>query len=208
MYKVFIDSLAVYFVKKTPVIKNIFVEQTEIVKVEKTDFNVVLTKILDLKYQSIDKVFFVTEFVEGLWSFFVSNYQKRIAAGGIVVNKKGEFLMIFRNNKWDLPKGHLDEGETIEECAIREVEEECGITKLKVIKPITITYHTYEYEGCQVLKENHWYLMSYSGEENLVPQFEEGITGVEWQSKLQVHESLKNTYGSILDVFENVSFFE
>lgn len=202
MYKVFIDSLVVYFLKNKRQIKNVFVEQTEIVEVQKSDFNVVLTKISDLKRQNIDKLVFVCQELDVLWEFFVSKYQKRIAAGGLVVNEKEECLLIFRNDKWDLPKGHLEKNESIEECAVREVEEECGIRDLEIDKPIIITYHTYEYKGVQVLKENHWYLMRYKKNEKLVPQIEEGITKVEWQNIKHVEASLQNTYGSILDVFK------
>lgn len=208
MYKVFIDSLVVYFLKNRQQIKNIFVEETEIVEVQKSDFNVVLIKISDLKRQNIDKLVFVCQDLDLLWDFFVSKYQKRIAAGGLVFNKKDEWLMIFRNDKWDLPKGHLEKNETIEECAIREVKEECGISELEIIKAITITYHTYEYKGIQVLKENHWYLMTSDGTEQLIPQIEEGITKVEWQDAKLLKESLKNTYGSILDVFESIALID
>ncbi|MCT4582581.1 MAG: NUDIX domain-containing protein [Flavobacteriales bacterium] len=202
MYKVFIDSLAVYFAKKAPEIKNIFVEQTKIYKVQKGEFNVVLTKILDFKDQNIDKLVFITENVEELWLFFKSNFQHRIAGGGVVFNKKSNVLMIYRNEKWDLPKGHLDNNETIEACAIREVEEECGIVQPKIVKKISVTYHTYEYKGKNVLKENHWFLMSYDGEGQFQPQIEEGITEVAWKTQDEIKDCLQNSYGSIQDVIE------
>ena len=132
MYKVFIDSLAVYFAKNDSKFKNIFVEETKIYKVEKSEFDVVLTKILDFKDQNVDKLVFVSESLEDLWQFFKSNYDVRIAGGGVVFDKKKNVLLIFRNGKWDLPKGHLDKNEHIEDCAIREVEEECGIIQPKI----------------------------------------------------------------------------
>jgi 8-oxo-dGTP pyrophosphatase MutT (NUDIX family) len=176
MYKVFIDSLQVYFIKKGVEIKNIFVENTNFYEVEKSNLMVTLTKISDFKSDNVDKVVFLCVDVKEVWEVFVQGYQLRVAAGGLVFNQKKEVLMIFRNDFWDLPKGHIELNESIEECAIREVEEECGILAPKVIDKIIITYHTYFYKGQKVLKENHWFKMTYIGDEKLVPQIEEGIT--------------------------------
>ncbi len=202
MYKVFIDSLAVYFAKNDSKFKNIFVEETKIYKVEKSEFDVVLTKILDFKDQNVDKLVFVSESLEVLWQFFKSNYDVRIAGGGVVFDKKKNVLLIFRNGKWDLPKGHLDKNEHIEDCAIREVEEECGIIQPKIQEELLVTYHTYEYQGKKVLKQNHWFLMQYEGHDKLQPQVEEGITKVEWKSQTELDVCLQNSYGSIQDVFD------
>src|SRR5215510_275068 len=99
--------------------------------------------------------------------------KKIIAAGGLVVNDRDELLMIFRRGKWDLPKGKLDKGESLKDCAIREVEEETGLKNITLGPPLIITYHTY-HEGARfILKESHWYKMSVSGQQNLVPQTEE-----------------------------------
>src|SRR5665213_836447 len=114
---------------------------------------------------------------------FFKHFHLIQAGGGLVKNKNQDILMIFRRDKWDLPKGKLDEGETIEECAKREVEEETGLSHLKIIKPITITYHTYILFGKHNLKETHWYLMNASGDEKLIPQTEEEITEIIWAKK-------------------------
>ena len=127
------------------------------------------------------------------WKDFCSRYTLIEAAGGIVYNNQDELLMIFRNGKWDLPKGKLEQGETKQHCAIREVEEECGVSGLNIIKQVPNTYHTYFDNDESILKTTYWYLMTtdYSG--NLKPQKNEGITKVSWTDKgLNVLERLLN----------------
>lgn len=122
------------------------------------------------------------------------------AAGGLVINKKGAVLMIFRRGKWDLPKGKLDEGETIEECAKREVQEETGLQELKIGKLIEITYHTYIQFGKHLLKESHWYHMEATGDEKLIPQTEEDITEITWANKEVIKKNILNTFPTIVSV--------
>ena len=119
------------------------------------------------------------------------------AGGGLIKNKNQEILMIFRREKWDLPKGKLDEGETIEQCAKREVEEETGLSHIKIIKLITITYHTYILFGKHNLKETHWFLMNAVGDEKLIPQTEEEITEITWAKKEELSKYLMNTFPTI-----------
>ncbi|HUZ60714.1 MAG TPA: NUDIX hydrolase [Hanamia sp.] len=126
------------------------------------------------------------------------------AAGGIVNNEKDEVLMIFRRDKWDLPKGKLDEGESIEECAIREVREETGLKELQIIKPIEITYHTYKLFGKHILKETHWYAMKANGNEKLIPQTEEEITGIIWVKKSGLEKYFSNSYPTIVDILKKI----
>jgi len=127
------------------------------------------------------------------------------AAGGLVFNNDGDILMIFRNGKWDLPKGKLEIGESVEECAIREVEEECGILDLIIENKIKDTYHTYVLEGENILKKTYWYKMKTDYSAKLVPQIEEGITKASWVDKDQISKKLKNSYGNISDVLNEMS---
>ena len=120
--------------------------------------------------------------------------------GGVVTNKEGAVLMIFRRGKWDLPKGKIDEGETLEECAIREVTEETGADKLKIIKPLTITYHTYSEFGKEILKESYWFLMKTNTEQDLVPQVEEDITELLWVDVKSLSKHMSNTFPTIKSV--------
>lgn len=127
-----------------------------------------------------------------------------IAAGGLVQNLKGEFLFIFRRGKWDLPKGKTEKGEKIEDAAIREVQEECGISELKIIRPLLKTFHTYELKGKKILKETHWFLMKTNWQGKLIPQNEEDITEAIWVDKKIVKELLENTYDSIKEVVKGI----
>jgi len=122
------------------------------------------------------------------------------AAGGIVVNEKKEILFIYRLEKWDLPKGKLEKGEKLEECAIREVEEETGVTNIKLLKKAGETYHTYDAYGKHYLKISHWYHMSCKGKQKLVPQTVENITEIKWVKQTQLKDVLSNTYPSVKDI--------
>jgi 8-oxo-dGTP pyrophosphatase MutT (NUDIX family) len=127
------------------------------------------------------------------------------AAGGLVQNENNEFLLIFRRGKWDLPKGKTDKGEELEDCAVREVEEETGLKNVKLISPLTITYHTY-HEGARfVLKESHWYNMKISGAQKLVPQTTEDIHEIKWVKAEDFTPYLKNTFPSVSDVLKLIS---
>ena len=137
------------------------------------------------------------------WESFCAGYKLIEAAGGLVYNDKNQMLMIFRNGKWDLPKGKLEVGENIEQCAIREVEEECGISGLKIMKQLQETYHTYEINGGGILKCTYWFAMRSSFEGNLVPQTKEGITKVEWVNEEGVAKKSEDSYGNIKELFLN-----
>ena len=122
------------------------------------------------------------------------------AAGGVVKNQAGKYLFIYRNDKWDLPKGKIEKGEKTKVAAVREVEEECGITVSKLGDKICKTYHAYIYREEVVLKKTHWYKMKYRGQEKLKPQKEEGITDVRWFKKQDTGTITANTFPSIMDV--------
>nr|WP_294876687.1 NUDIX domain-containing protein [uncultured Pedobacter sp.] len=124
------------------------------------------------------------------------------AAGGLVKNAKGNYLFIFRNKKWDLPKGKVEKDEKMKEAALREVEEECGVKIFTNDEKLCKTYHVYTLGSKLVLKKTNWYSMSVKGEPKLIPQKEEGITKASWLSKLELNQVLKNTYPSIVQVME------
>lgn len=137
---------------------------------------------------------------EALFHEFKRNFTIILAGGGIVRNEKNELLMIFRRGKWDFPKGKLDKGELIEDCAKREVEEECGIKVSNIISPLTITYHVYDEFGKQILKETHWFVMEAKSDQPLIPQIEEEITSIEWVGLDLIHQNMENSYGQIRDL--------
>lgn len=129
------------------------------------------------------------------------------AGGGLVKNQSDEVLFIFRRGKWDLPKGKLDEGETLEQCAIREVEEETGVTQLTLMDFLLITEHQYEERGIMILKETHWWLMEAKGNQLLIPQKEEDITEIKWIGQADFQIVFQNTYPVILDVLKAGGYF-
>ena len=142
------------------------------------------------------------EIITENWESFCANYMLIEAAGGLVYNNKNQLLMIFRNGKWDLPKGKLEVGENIEQCAMREVEEECGVSGLIITQQLQETYHTYEINGQKILKRTYWFEMKSSFKGNLVPQTKEGITAVVWVDEQDIAEKLENSFGNIIELFK------
>ncbi|TKC06316.1 NUDIX hydrolase [Pedobacter frigoris] len=124
------------------------------------------------------------------------------AAGGLVKSDKGNYLFIFRNKKWDLPKGKVEKGEKMKEAGLREVEEECGVKIHTNDEKICKTYHVYTLGAKLVLKKTNWYSMTVKGEPKLIPQKEEGITKATWLNKTELKPVIKNTYPSIIQVLE------
>ena len=122
------------------------------------------------------------------------------AGGGIVQNEKNEILFIHRLGKWDLPKGKLEEGETIELCAKREVEEETGVTNLCLKSKIGETYHIYQIKEKSILKISHWYHFTCPSLQNTTPQTEEDITEIKWIAPAYFHIPLSNTYNNIIEI--------
>lgn len=142
----------------------------------------------------------ITGNTESNWRNFSSFFTIIEAAGGLVQNESGHWLFIHRNGVWDLPKGKLEEGEKIEECAVREVAEECGIAEPEIIKPLQTTYHTYEMNGEKILKPTYWYLMKSDDSSELTPQTEEGITNVKWVPIEKARALVEQSFGSIKQV--------
>jgi 8-oxo-dGTP pyrophosphatase MutT (NUDIX family) len=151
-------------------------------------------------------VIFYYHDLEILWADFRAHFKEIDAAGGLVHNENNEYLLIFRKGKWDLPKGKIDEGETPEQAALREVEEECGVRDLMIGKELAPSYHTYEQEGLRILKKTYWYDMT-SAQQEFTPQAEEDIEKVEWQNlgadvveKLDTYPNIRLILRSVIDL--------
>ena len=130
---------------------------------------------------------------------------KLIYAAGGLIEHEDKFLFIYRLDRWDLPKGKLEMGESPDEAAIRECEEECGISQLSIRNELPSTFHIYKYKGKFALKKTFWFSMTTMHKGILVPQIEEKIEKVEWLDKNQISEIvLKNTYPAILDVINPI----
>ncbi len=123
------------------------------------------------------------------------------AAGGVVTNKEGKVLLIYRLKKWDLPKGKLDKGENFKMTAVREVEEETRV-KVKLKHRITTTWHTYTIKDKPILKRTKWYAMACLDDAGMTPQKAENIEKLAWMNDEEVATALKKSYRSIRHVME------
>ena len=153
-----------------------------------------VTKILE----SHNCVAVVSADPDAAFRSFAADFTQIEAAGGVVVNDCGEGLMIHRNGRWDLPKGHLECGERIEECAAREVEEETGVAA-RVVRPLCETLHAYYFPKTArwELKRTHWYELHAPGCAGLTPQIEEGIDSAVWCAPREVADNLRDAFPTI-----------
>ncbi len=200
MYKVFIENRPVIICEKNTFLLDstiLFAENVE--SLEKDVFP------LFAKSAPKSPIIILTKDVEAEFKRFFSDHKLLIAAGGIV--KKGKrYLFIKRSGKWDIPKGKLESTENPELGAVREIEEECGITNPTINHLICVTYHTYRdsfKKNRLTLKKTYWYALDYDGDEELTPQLEEGITKVKWVKRRKLDKIRKNTYASILEVMDH-----
>jgi ADP-ribose pyrophosphatase YjhB (NUDIX family) len=138
--------------------------------------------------------------VAASWTYFSAQFEFVQAAGGVVLNPNNQILFIYRLEKWDLPKGKVEDDESVQDGAVREVEEECGIQGLRLQQHLCTTWHTYLQNGHPMLKATTWYIMQHDGNSALTPQTIEGITDVQWLGLAQTQEVRKNTYPSVLEV--------
>lgn len=194
MYKVFVNDKPLFLTNKVS---------------KETDFQLFLLETVDIEQlilkmfnNKIKKAYLYHPDEKEILNKVKEKIPVKKAGGGLVYNKKGEVLFIFRNGKWDLPKGGCDKGEEIEDCSIREVEEETGVNDLKITKKLQKTYHVFKRNGVYRLKITHWFEMTTTFEGTPVPQENEGIEKVAWLNKEQIKEALTNSYENIKLLFE------
>ena len=149
----------------------------------------------------LSRVYIPTTDIEGTYRRFCGQFKEVNAAGGLVSNRRGDVLLIRRNDLWDLPKGHQEAGEDISVTALREVQEETGVLNLELKELICITDHCYRRNDIWHLKHTWWYDMLYTDPVDLTPQREEDITKAAWVARSGLSPYLKNTYPSIVEVF-------
>ncbi|WP_248723697.1 NUDIX hydrolase [Seonamhaeicola sp. ML3] len=189
MYKVFVGDKPIILTNKVEQetnFKNYLLDTVNIGKVIKA-----------LNKSSLQEVRLIHKKPDKLLVKFLKKLPNVIAGGGKVLNSKNEILFIFRNEKWDLPKGKAEGKETIEETSIREVEEETGVNGLQITKPLQTTYHIFKRNGKHKIKITYWFEMTTSFDGKLYPQEKEGITKVKWLSKSQADNALQNSYANI-----------
>jgi 8-oxo-dGTP pyrophosphatase MutT (NUDIX family) len=195
MYEVFIDNKLIVFCEFRRNVK----KHSKFVEIQTNNLSEIDVITLRNSLPASIVVIIISKQVEIDFAFVFRDFQKIETAGGLV-RRKNEFLFIERNGLWDLPKGKVEKNETIEQAAVREIEEECGIEHPMINQLLGYTFHTYEYKGIPVLKKNWWFVLNYSGSKKVTPQTEEGISQVVWLKKKQWGKVLENTYPSIVQV--------
>lgn len=178
-------------------------------KIEKeTDFKNYLLKsvnlakvIKELNSSKVSEIRLIHKNENKLLKKFLSLLPNVIAGGGKVINTKGEVLFIYRNDKWDLPKGKAEKRESIDKTAIREVEEETGVKNLEIVKPLDISYHIFKRNGRYKIKITYWFEMRTTYDGALEPEESEGITKVAWLNEEQITQALQNSYANIKSMF-------
>ncbi len=199
MYKVFIND--------KPIILTSSYQNEEDFTVQLFRETVVDEIIYRLKNESLEGIILFSDQLEKDWNTFQKSFKVVRAGGGLVLNMNKDILFIYRNDKWDLPKGRIEKGESIETTAIREVEEECGIDGLQILQKLVTTFHIY-FQDQYCLKETHWFLMEsdYSGP--LTPQLEEGITKVAFIPQHDVENIIQQSYKNIdltYNIYKNLN---
>lgn len=194
MYRVYVEDKVIVFAPEASTLEN-----TTRWEVNPGD-ELTLTKLLQ-KVQFTKRLEVISTQTERVFEEFSQTLPLIEAGGGLVLNERGQVLMIFRNGRWDLPKGKREKGEPIRECAIREVGEECSVGDLTIDRPLTNTYHAYQIHDQWVLKRTHWFLMHCPGDQHSSPQTIEGITQATWIDENTVPEKIAGTYRNIRDVF-------
>ena len=194
MYKVFVNDKPLFLTNQ------IFKETDfQLFLLESVDFKQLIVKYFQNKIQ---KAYLYHPDEKEIMKVLKTKIPVNKAGGGLVYNKNGEVLFIFRNGKWDLPKGGTNKGEEIEDTAMREVEEETGVKGLSISKKLQKTYHIFKRNGVYKLKITHWFEMHSTYDGIPVGQAEEGIEKVEWKNPEQIKEALKNSYENIKLLFD------
>jgi 8-oxo-dGTP pyrophosphatase MutT (NUDIX family) len=200
--KIYFNDKPLFLCDEVDEIIQPYVHQDDAVFIDELNSHTVKSMIHEIAQPEIHAGVFYHAGLEELKKAFFKKFTFIQAAGGLVFNEKKQILIIFRRGKWDLPKGKLDKGESIEACAVREVEEECGIHDTRLLGPLTTTYHVYDEFGKHILKESHWFRMHSPGEQALVPQLAEQITAIEWTDATRRAELLKSSYPLVASLLQ------
>lgn len=177
-----------------------WVHHDDAVFIDELDAHTIKSMIHEMEQPRVKAGVFLHPDLDELKKQFFRKFTGVTAAGGLVTNEDGSVLLIFRRGKWDLPKGKQDPGESLEACALREVEEETGLKNVERGPLLTVTFHTY-HEGTRfILKDSHWYQMQVRGKQVLRPQTEEDIHDIRWVSRDELPAYLPECFPSVRDV--------
>ena len=200
MLKIFVQNKPLFLVDKIePEIED-YLHRPSTIFIDELNAPAVKTMLYELEQPEYYAGILQHNNIDEILKEIKSHLTVMVAAGGLVRTKTNDLLLIFRKGKWDLPKGKLDEGENLESCALREIEEETGATSLQIQKPLTITYHTYYEKEKHILKESHWYSVNTEKKSLLKPQTEEDIEKCVWATPDQIPTYMNNMHASIIDV--------
>jgi ADP-ribose pyrophosphatase YjhB (NUDIX family) len=199
MYKVFFDNKTLIFCDPRTTVRSTSPSHKVLLRKDGSETSI-QEAVKALSDPEMENVIIETPDVETAFKKFKSLFTVIKAGGGFVYTASSKLLMIFRRKKWDLPKGKLDEGENLEQCSLREVAEETGVTSLVLEKRLLTTYHTYIEKGKPILKESHWFLMRAQEEADLIPQSEEDIERCEWVPFEAIAAYHSDTHLSIKEV--------
>ena len=197
MYKVFYNQKQINFT--TDLGKN--TKNTPLFFIKYANANSI-TKAL--KDKTVTEVYLYHSNPDKFEKHFFRIFSSVEAAGGLVQHQDGRFLFIYRNNKWDLPKGKIKKNETLMKAAKREVCEETGVTDLEVKKPLPITYHIYNANGKFKVKKTYWFLMNSKFNGSLLPQFEENIKMAVWKGINEIPKLMENAYENIKIILKEI----
>ncbi len=168
-------------------------------------FNTNLNEIIHkLQNNKLENAILYHNNLDEAWQNFKKHFDVIEAAGGLVENDRHQFLFIYRNGIWDLPKGKMEKGENTAETAIREVQEECGIKHISIDYFLVETYHLFTENNKKRLKITHWYKMSEDKKSILIPQTEEGIEKVEWVDIENNPQVFEKSYENIKLIFDKL----
>ena len=197
MYKVFYNQKPLFFTvdltnnsDETPLL---FIKYTSALVIVKA-----------LRNKNTKAVYLYHPKEEKLEKHFLKYFPVIEAAGGLVEHTDGRYLFIYRNDKWDLPKGKIEKNEVIIDAAIREVTEETGVGDLMVTKPLNTTYHVFNSKGKFKLKKTYWFLMKSNYNAPLVPQEEENIQAAVWRPRADFPLLMENAYENIKILLEEI----
>lgn len=203
-YKVFINNGLIFFGKKT----DFAPENLLWSDFQKISMDELPTIVQSIRNNGFHQFILAEEEPEKAFQIFISYFEILEAAGGIVVNNKGDILMIHRFERWDFPKGHLHAGELASQGALREVMEETGIKNLKITHNLPTTWHMYSFANEWVVKKTHWYLMRSNYEGVLKPQLEEGILAAVWVPQYTLPEYMSHSYGTLRDLVDYINIHQ